>query len=106
VGGGGVSRIAARLATFILLKNLSFSEAGFARLTRYAAELTRRTEYKPAARRWIVPAQPPDHAGPLPSSLVQRTPNTTAATVQNVSVFDMVVLTSLWPSSSWMVRIS
>ena len=56
-GGGGVSRVAVRLAAFILLKSLSFNEAGLARLTGYAARPTLRTEYKPAAQHIVALSQ-------------------------------------------------
>jgi hypothetical protein len=46
-GGGGVSRIVASPTVRIMLKELPFNNARSTLLTRYAAELTRRTEYNP-----------------------------------------------------------
>jgi len=53
VGGGGISGTAGRPAISIFLKIHNFNEARFARLAIFAAAPTLRTEYKPAARRWI-----------------------------------------------------
>ena len=66
----------------ILLISLHFNKARSTRLTRYAAELTRRTEYKPAGLLYIVPIQPPGYAGPSPSALIQRAANSTATPVK------------------------
>ena len=83
-GGGGVSGTRAGLDSCIWLKCFKFNKAGLACLTGYAAGLTPRIEYKPAARGQSgrpAPVRAPHHAGPLPSSLVQRTTNTTATAV-------------------------
>lgn len=50
-GGGGVSRIATRLVTFILLKNLSPNKARLERSTRCGTEPIVRAEYKLALQR-------------------------------------------------------
>jgi hypothetical protein len=89
VGGGGVSGTSAHVVVFIRLRNRSFYKVSSARSFRYAAEPTLRIEYKPArfgARYPSAPMQPPEHTRTQPSSLIQRTQDTTTAAVQNVRV--------------------
>ena len=54
------------LAVHILLIGPHFNNVRSTRLIRYAAELTRRNEYKPAGLFHIAPIQTPSYVGPCP----------------------------------------